>query len=115
TMSAIRHPCLIVGRCPSNFEGRNTMAGLLPGHATMQDRLVNLGRHEVALPEGVLRGHTFHYSQLSTSLAPIAWSHGERAGQKGEPVYREGNLLASYVHLYFPSNPEAVAKIAGGG
>ena len=24
TMSAIRHPCLIVGRCPSNFEGRNT-------------------------------------------------------------------------------------------
>ncbi|VFN07769.1 MAG: hypothetical protein BECKG1743E_GA0114224_112941, partial [Candidatus Kentron sp. G] len=23
TMSAIRHPCLIVGRCPSNFEGRN--------------------------------------------------------------------------------------------
>ena len=24
TMSAIRHPCLIVGRCPSNFEGRNS-------------------------------------------------------------------------------------------
>ncbi|VFN02334.1 MAG: hypothetical protein BECKG1743D_GA0114223_109692 [Candidatus Kentron sp. G] len=23
-MSAIRHPCLIVGRCPSNFEGRNS-------------------------------------------------------------------------------------------
>ncbi|VFN08062.1 MAG: hypothetical protein BECKG1743D_GA0114223_112633, partial [Candidatus Kentron sp. G] len=26
TMSAIRHPCLIVGRCPSNFEGRNSLA-----------------------------------------------------------------------------------------
>ncbi|VFN05260.1 MAG: hypothetical protein BECKG1743D_GA0114223_106942, partial [Candidatus Kentron sp. G] len=26
TMSAIRHPCLIVGRCPSNFEGRNTLS-----------------------------------------------------------------------------------------
>ncbi|VFM98758.1 MAG: hypothetical protein BECKG1743D_GA0114223_100824 [Candidatus Kentron sp. G] len=24
-MSAIRHPCLIMGQCPSNFEGRNTM------------------------------------------------------------------------------------------
>ncbi|VFN04071.1 MAG: hypothetical protein BECKG1743F_GA0114225_108843, partial [Candidatus Kentron sp. G] len=23
-MSAIRHPCLIMGQCPSNFEGRNT-------------------------------------------------------------------------------------------
>ncbi|VFM96914.1 MAG: hypothetical protein BECKG1743E_GA0114224_100982 [Candidatus Kentron sp. G] len=22
-MSAIRHPCLIMGQCPSNFEGRN--------------------------------------------------------------------------------------------
>ena len=26
TMSAIRHPCLIMGQCPSNFEGRNRMA-----------------------------------------------------------------------------------------
>ena len=26
TMSAIRHPCLIMGQCPSNFEGRNTRA-----------------------------------------------------------------------------------------
>ncbi|VFN04322.1 MAG: hypothetical protein BECKG1743F_GA0114225_109173, partial [Candidatus Kentron sp. G] len=24
TMSAIRHPCLIMGQCPSNFEGRNS-------------------------------------------------------------------------------------------
>ena len=26
TMSAIRHPCLIMGQCPSNFEGRNNTA-----------------------------------------------------------------------------------------
>ena len=25
-MSAIRHPCLIMGQCPSNFEGRNNSA-----------------------------------------------------------------------------------------
>ncbi|VFN05828.1 MAG: hypothetical protein BECKG1743E_GA0114224_109234, partial [Candidatus Kentron sp. G] len=29
TMSAIRHPCLIMGQCPSNFEGRNTLTELL--------------------------------------------------------------------------------------
>ncbi|VFM99620.1 MAG: hypothetical protein BECKG1743E_GA0114224_102693, partial [Candidatus Kentron sp. G] len=29
TMSAIRHPCLIMGQCPSNFEGRNTQAWYL--------------------------------------------------------------------------------------
>ena len=26
TMSAIRHPCLIMGQCPSNFEGRNNFS-----------------------------------------------------------------------------------------
>ncbi|VFN01741.1 MAG: hypothetical protein BECKG1743E_GA0114224_104391 [Candidatus Kentron sp. G] len=31
TMSAIRHPCLIMGQCPSNFEGRNTHRAL-QGH-----------------------------------------------------------------------------------
>ena len=30
TMSAIRHPCLIMGQCPSNFEGRNRKAPPLP-------------------------------------------------------------------------------------
>ncbi|VFN00029.1 MAG: hypothetical protein BECKG1743D_GA0114223_101638, partial [Candidatus Kentron sp. G] len=29
TMSAIRHPCLIMGQCPSNFEGRNNCAVIL--------------------------------------------------------------------------------------
>ncbi|VFN00033.1 MAG: hypothetical protein BECKG1743D_GA0114223_101642 [Candidatus Kentron sp. G] len=28
-MSAIRHPCLIMGQCPSNFEGRNILASSL--------------------------------------------------------------------------------------
>ncbi|VFM99421.1 MAG: NADPH:quinone reductase, partial [Candidatus Kentron sp. G] len=28
TMSAIRHPCLIMGQCPSNFEGRNTQGAV---------------------------------------------------------------------------------------
>ncbi|VFN06444.1 MAG: hypothetical protein BECKG1743D_GA0114223_108652, partial [Candidatus Kentron sp. G] len=29
TMSAIRHPCLIMGQCPSNFEGRNNLRAKL--------------------------------------------------------------------------------------
>ncbi|NOZ52992.1 MAG: cobyrinate a,c-diamide synthase [Gammaproteobacteria bacterium] len=87
------------------------MVGLLPGQATMQNKLANLGLHHVALPEGLLRGHTYHYSQLQSSLTPIAWSDAARAGRRGEPVYREGQLHASYLHLYFPSNPNAVAQL----
>ena len=87
------------------------MVGLLPGHATMQDKLGNLGLHGVTLPEGTLRGHTFHYSRMESPLAPITWSESARADGRGEPVYRLGQLHAAYLHLYFPSNPEAAARL----
>ncbi len=87
------------------------MAGLLPGHASMQSRLSNLGLHGIELPEGNMRGHTYHYSKLDSPLAPVALSKGARKGRRGEPVYRQGRLNASYLHLYFPSNPVATAQL----
>ena len=87
------------------------MVGLLSGSATMQGRLANLGLHSVALPEGAMRGHTFHYSQMECSRAPITLSEGARAGRCGEAVYRADRLNASYLHLYFPSNPMATAQL----
>ena len=86
------------------------MAGLMPGQARMGDRLANLGMHEIALPEGALRGHSFHYSRLETPLTPLAVSQARR-GHGSEPAYRLGSLLASYLHLYFPSNPRATARL----
>jgi len=88
-----------------------TLSGLLPGHAVMQPRLAALGPQHVNLPEGELRGHTFHYSRLHTSLAPIARSRSPIGRAGTEPVYRVGQLTASYVHLYFPSNPQAAARL----
>ncbi|VFN06552.1 MAG: BrnA antitoxin of type II toxin-antitoxin system, partial [Candidatus Kentron sp. G] len=38
TMSAIRHPCLIMGQCPSNFEGRNKTMNNSSSSATSPDR-----------------------------------------------------------------------------
>ncbi len=90
---------------------RAKLLSLLPGHAVMQERLASLGMHCVALPEGTVRGHTFHYSRMESPLAPVAWSEGARAGRRGEPVYRLGRLHAAYLHLYFPSNPEAAARL----
>ena len=70
-------------------------------------------RHEVrfGLPEGPLRGHTFHYSKSETALVPLVRAVAKRGGVPGEAVYREGRLTASYVHLYFASNPEAAARL----
>ena len=96
----------------TDAQGRSgDMAGLIPGRATMQNKLANLGLHGIDLPEGTLRGHTFHYSRMESPLAPLAWSEGTRMGRRGEPVYREGRLHASYLHLYFPSNPLAAARL----
>jgi len=87
------------------------MAGVLPGHAVLQKRLVNLGLHSVALPEGTVRGHTFHHSLSEVALDPIATSEPNRPQGRGEAVYRVNRLTATYMHLYFGSNPEAVAKL----
>lgn len=87
------------------------MVGLLSGSARMQEMLANLGLHSVTLPEGTMRGHTFHYSQLESTQPAIAVSEGARAGRRGEAVYRSGRINASYLHLYFPSNPIAAAQL----
>jgi cobyrinic acid a,c-diamide synthase len=93
---------------------RAEMAGLLPGHAVMQKKLARLGMYSVTLPEGVVRGHTFHYSQMESPIVPFVWSEGTRPGRSGEPIYRVGRLHASYLHLYFFSNPEATAQLFAG-
>ncbi len=85
------------------------MAGLLRGDAVMQNKLTNLGLHSIELPEGVVRGHTFHHSLTTSPLTPFAMTAGKRG--KPEAVYRDGRLHASYLHLYFPSNPDATARL----
>jgi cobyrinic acid a,c-diamide synthase len=85
------------------------MVGLLAGNAVMQKKLANLGLHSVELPEGIVRGHTYHHSMTECSLTPITMTAGKRG--KAEPVYREGRLHASYLHMYFPSNPDAIARL----
>jgi len=89
---------------------RHPMAGVLPGEGTMSRRLAALGLQSVALPEGTVRGHTFHYSVLSTPLEPLARATSPNGRGTAEAVYRRGRLTASYVHTWFPSNPAAVAS-----
>jgi cobyrinic acid a,c-diamide synthase len=86
--------------------------GLLPGRSVMQQRLAALGTQFVDLPEGRLAGHTFHYSRSETPLAPLVRAR-TASGMEGEAIYRQGRLTASFVHFYFPDNPEAVAGLFG--
>jgi len=87
------------------------MAGLLRGDATMQARLGGLGMQSVALPEGELRGHTFHYALAQIAETPLAMAANPDGGPSREGVYRREHFTASFMHLYFPSNPAAAVAL----
>lgn len=90
---------------------RAELAGLVPGHAQMQKRLVALALQSVALPEGVLRGHSYHHSRLESGLEPLVRGDCPNDKPVSEAVFRIGRLTASYIHFYLPSNPSAAAAL----
>jgi cobyrinic acid a,c-diamide synthase len=87
------------------------MAALLPGDVTMQERLAGIGLQGSLTAQGILRGHTFHYSRLTTALAPESYTVKHPSGVQGEALYRVGSLTASYFHAWFASNPAATAGL----
>lgn len=87
------------------------MAALLPGQVAMQERLAGLGSQGLETPHGTLRGHTFHYSSLTTHKVPISHTFKHPSGAQGEAIYRVGSLTASYFHAYFASCPAAAAAL----
>ncbi|MFC5697605.1 cobyrinate a,c-diamide synthase [Pseudomonas sp. GCM10022186] len=87
------------------------LVGLLPGRATMQKRLAALALQEAPLPEGSLRGHTFHHSLLESALEPLVRGLCPNDKPVAEAVFRRGRLTASYIHFYLPSNPRAAAEL----
>jgi cobyrinic acid a,c-diamide synthase len=88
-----------------------TLAGILPGHAQLHARLQAIGYQSAPLSGGMLRGHAFHHSTLSTSLVPAAYTERSRGSSPGEAIYCEKRLVATYFHGYFPSNPRAAAAL----
>lgn len=86
-----------------------SMIGLLSADAVMQKKLAAIGSQYVDINSKTIRGHTFHYS-TATINAPIIAQAETVSGQLGESVYQQGSLVASYLHFYFPSNPELVAQ-----
>lgn len=87
------------------------MANVLPGQGRMQGRSGCQGMQSVELPEGTLRGHSHHHSRAFETLPPLTHCQRARHSAPGEAVYRQGNTTASYLHLYFPSNPSACAAL----
>jgi cobyrinic acid a,c-diamide synthase len=99
--------------------GSYAMAGLLPLSIQMTDRLVQFGYVTVEFTEDcllgrkgtVVRGHSFHHSRIA-SQGKVATNYRVRysmSGKEEQEGFRQGNVLASYIHLHFRANP-AVAE-----
>lgn len=98
----------------------HAMLGLLPATTRMCKRLQSLGYREATLlRDGLwgkhgdrLRGHEFHYSEMTrTPSWPAAYQTSPRRSQTEscEGFQNEsGSILASYLHLHFASRPTAV-------
>jgi cobyrinic acid a,c-diamide synthase len=103
-----------------------SMAGIFPIRITMLDRLKVLGYREVTLktpcplgsPGEKIRGHEFHYSEIKEIAGKIdpvtgrnrinlVYKLSDRPGLIiREEGYMKKNVLGSYVHLHFGSNPQ---------
>lgn len=87
------------------------MLGILKGNVIMQPRLTALAMQSVVLPEGTLRGHTYHHSCFETDEVADYQGVCPNYARTSEAVYRKGNLYASYIHHYFPSAVDACVAL----
>ncbi len=79
------------------------MCGVISGKAKLEKRFQGIGLQEVEIQNQQARGHSFHHSSITTSLKPICYSN-KQDGSQGEAIYKVKNVLASYMHFYFPLN-----------
>ena len=97
------------------------MAGVIPGQTIMHDRLQALGYVEVETatdsaigPAGSrFRGHQFRYSELKpmadlNRAYRMTTHYDRRVMPEG---YRLKNVLASYVHAHWASNPRIAERL----
>lgn len=90
---------------------RSDMVGIIDGDGVMQQKLAGLGMQEVEFDNNKVTAHTFHHSSMTTTLAPITHGIRQRGKSLGEAVYKDKQLTASYLHLYFASNPQVIAQL----
>ena len=95
--------------------GRVPMARVLPLSVEMTETLVNFGYTEVSFVSDCLlgvtgsraRGHSFHCSKIrdAGTLECVYRARNSRTKHEEPEGFRVKNVLASYIHLHFLSNP----------
>ena len=105
--------------------GIHPMCDCFPFRSRMHSGLRALGYREVRLTSDtllgekgqVLRGHEFHYSDLSDATATVpvetVYAVGSRSGEnRPAEGYLINQTLGSYIHLHLGSRPECARALA---
>lgn len=105
----------------TGFDGRNfPLANLIPADCVMEEKLQMVGYVQAEIlqdsilgPQGtVLRGHEFHFSRpqpVDASNFPWAFrAQRLRTGDTYTAGFVRGSIFASYLHLHFAGQPEAI-------
>ena len=87
------------------------MLGILTGEGAMRGKRGCQGMQTAILPYGEVRAHAHHRSRSQNTPEPFSYGRRQRHPAPGEAVYQEQGLTASYLHLFFPSNPVAIAAL----
>ena len=83
--------------------GEYPMCGVLPYTITARkaDRKLSLGYRSFVLDGREYRGHEFHYTQFLGEIPKsIVQVFDAKGSPVSTPVFKQGNILASYTHLY---------------
>lgn len=92
-------------------ENTYPMLGILSGQGAMRGKRGCQGMQTAVLPQGEVRAHAHHRSRSANTPTPVAHGRRQRHPAPGEAIYQTRGLTASYLHLFFPSNPEAIAHV----
>lgn len=87
------------------------MLGILEGQGAMRGKRGCQGMQTAVIPEGEIRAHAHHRSRSENTPEPVSFGRRQRHPAPGEAIYQSKGLTASYLHLFFPSNLEATAKL----
>ena len=95
---------------------QHPMVGAIPGSVKMTDRLQHFGYCQARLDHDLsFRGHEFHYSSWNQEKSQAnAWTVQRHAdGRERVEGFKNRNLHASYVHLYFPKARAMLSPMLG--
>lgn len=95
---------MLLGAELVDMEGKSwPMAGVLPYTSVMEKRLMSLGYRD---EENGMKGHEFHYSRRENA-SDLESCFNVQSGDRGVKFKK---VRASYIHWYFSSAPEEMAK-----